>query len=289
MSPKDFLLYGCVVFAWSTSWLPLHWQVAGQVAPEISILWRFMIAGALCFLVCYLKGLPLRYSVKIHFFLFLMGLFMFSTNFTLFYYAGQHLTSGLLAVVFSTASMVNILLVAGISQTLPNQRQFIAAFIGLSGISLIFWPELNLSDAALPSLLLCVLGTLSFCSGNLVSAALQRRGIAVIAANSWGMFYGCVVLAVFSLFRGHAFIVEPSFHYIGGLLWLAVFSSVIAFASYLTLVGRIGAGRAAYATVLFPVFALLISTFFESYIWTPLALIGIFLVLLGNLVMIAAQ
>ncbi len=288
MNAKDYFLYGCVVFAWSTSWLPLHWQ-AGAVAPEISVLWRFVIAGLICFVIAAARSMPLRFDRRTHGLMALMGLFMFSTNFTLFYYASLHLTSGLLAVVFSTASLVNILLNAALSRSRPQPRQLLAALTGLSGIALIFWPELQLSSMALPSLMLCLMGTLSFCSGNLVSAHLQKRGVAVISANSWGMLYGCLFLASVSLLRGHEFMIEPHPRYLGSLVWLAVFASVIAFASYLTLIGRIGAGRAAYATVIFPVFALLISTFFESYQWTGSALFGIALVLVGNIIMIRAR
>jgi drug/metabolite transporter (DMT)-like permease len=49
------------------------------------------------------------------------------------------------------------------------------------------------------------------------------------------------------------------------------------------LVGRIGPDRAAYSTVLFPIVALTISTIYEGYHWTPLALCGLALVLAGNL------
>ena len=67
------------------------------------------------------------------------------------------------------------------------------------------------------------------------------------------------------------------------LLWLSIVSSVAAFWAYLTLLGRIGAARAGYATVMFPVFALAISTVFEGYVWTLPALVGLALVLAGNL------
>ncbi|MEP1443765.1 MAG: EamA family transporter, partial [Hyphomicrobiales bacterium] len=50
----------------------------------------------------------------------------------------------------------------------------------------------------------------------------------------------------------------------------------------LTLLGRIGAARAGYATVIFPIFALLISTVIEGYQWTALSLVGLVLVLVGN-------
>ena len=66
------------------------------------------------------------------------------------------------------------------------------------------------------------------------------------------------------------------------LLYLAVFATVAGFWTYLTLIGRIGPGRAAYATVLFPIVALALSTWFEDFQWTALAAAGVVLVLVGN-------
>jgi drug/metabolite transporter (DMT)-like permease len=216
----------------------------------------------------------------------LMGFFMFSTNFTLFYYASENIASGLLAVVWSMTSIINIFMVAVITRSRPNYSQLLASAIGLFGITLIFIPELRISKLALQSLILCIIGTVSFCSGNLVSRSLQNQSIPVMSANSWGMLYGCLILVVYALVLKHPFKIsfEPS--YLLGLIWLSVISTVLTFTCYLTLLGRIGPGRVGYATVVFPIFALLISTIFENYVWTPLAFVGVGLVLLGNLIMV---
>ena len=253
------------------------------------MLWRFVIAAALCFLIARLQGLKLGFPLRFHLRFAALGLLIFSTNFTLFYYASPHLASGLLAVVFSTASLLNILMIACLTRSVPQPHQLLASVTGLCGIMLIFLPELRLSAAAFPALMLCVAGTLFFCAGNLVSASLQKQHVPVMSANSWGMVYGCGVLGLYALVLGNPLVIDTRLSYLGGLVWLAVFSSVVAFACYLTLVGRIGAGKAGYATVIFPVFALLISTVFEGYSWTLLSGAGIGLVLAGNLLMLRTR
>jgi drug/metabolite transporter (DMT)-like permease len=75
---------------------------------------------------------------------------------------------------------------------------------------------------------------------------------------------------------------EWTSRYVGSLLYLVVPGSVIAFTAYLTLVGRMGPERAAYCTVLFPVVALNISAWVEGYQWTAPALLGLVLVMVGN-------
>jgi drug/metabolite transporter (DMT)-like permease len=152
-------------------------------------------------------------------------------------------------------------------------------------VALLFWPEIagaGFDRAALGGLGLCVLGTLLFCCGNLVTGRLQREGVPVQAINAWGMVYSVVGLAVFSGLRGQPFVVEWTPTYLGALLFLAVFASVVAFACYGALIGRIGPARGAYATVLFPIVALTVSTLLEGYAWTLLAAAGAVCALIGN-------
>ena len=94
-------------------------------------------------------------------------------------------------------------------------------------------------------------GTLLFCTGNLLSAATQQCGVHVLASTCWGMLYGTAFMGLVSLARGHDFTIDLSSLYLVSLAWLVIVSSVLARASYLTLVGRIGPGRAGYATVIF--------------------------------------
>ena len=288
MKPFELLLYSMVVFGWSTSWLPLKWQL-GVVAPEVSLLWRFMIAATVMFVISTYLRQSLIFHWRTHLRLALLGLCIFSTNFAFFYHGGKGVASGLLAVVFSSASLVNVLMIAVLGRSRPRIAHLLAAMVGLTGVVCLFWPELQLSNTALTSLALCLIGTLFFCTGNMVSAACQKRGIPIFASASWGMLYGACYLALFSFISNHEFIIEPTAKYVLGLVWLALVSSVMTFAAYLSLIGRIGPSRAGYATVIFPVFALLISTVFESYTWSSLAFIGLGLVILGNVIMLRAR
>ena len=284
MKPFDVLLYGLVIFGWSTSWLPLKWQL-GVVAPEVSLMWRFLLASALMFLVTAISRQPLTIPWRQHWRLMGLGVFLFSCNFTLFYYGGLEATSGLLAVVFSTASLINMFLMGVFFRQKPKAMMIIAGIFGFSGVGLMFAPELSGGTTSFASLLLCLSGTTVFCCGNLISSRAQHAGLPVMAANSWGMMYGAIFLAMLSLVRGHGFTVEWTAPYLGGMVWLAVVSSVLAFTAYLALLGRIGPSRAGYATVIFPVGALVISTFVENYQWTGLAILGLGFVVIGNVIM----
>jgi len=108
----------------------------------------------------------------------------------------------------------------------------------------------------------------------------------VIETNAYGMLYGAIIMLVISLIVGKPFNFDISFPYITSLLYLAIFGSIIAFSCYLTLLGNIGADKSAYVTLVIPVIALIISTIFEDYSWTMLSLMGVFLILTGNIIIL---
>lgn len=284
----DLALYAGVVFAWGFSWIALHYQV-GVVAPEVSVVWRFVIAAPLMLAIAVMRGERLRFAARDHLVFLALGLALFCINFTLFYYGAQHLVSGLLSVVFSLASVINVWLGALVLGAPVERRVVGGGLLGFAGIAAMFYPQLagqDLGHGALLGLALCTAGTLSFCVGNMISARMQARAVPLFAGSGYAMMYGAAALALFAAIRGKPFAVEWSATYIGGLLYLALIGSVIAFACYLTLLGRIGAARAAYATVMFPVVALAVSTAVEGYRWTLPAALGLAAVLAGNLLVL---
>jgi drug/metabolite transporter (DMT)-like permease len=282
-------LYLAVVLVWGTTWIMISFQI-GVVPPEVSVAYRFAIAAALMFAWAGLRGLPLRFRARDHLFIALQGALIFSTNFVLFYLAALDLATGLLAVVFSTASILTMLFSAVRQRRPPPARALGGAALGSCGIALVFWPEIaafSLSSGAGLGLVLSLGGTVSFSLGGLVAARNQAAGLSVRGTTAWAMTYGTVLLSLFVVARGARFTFDPSFAYVGSLAFLAVVGSVVAFACYFALLERIGPERSAYATVLFPVVALVVSTLFEGYQWTAMALVGVVLTLAGNLLVLA--
>jgi len=238
---------------------------------------------------CLFRGLQLGFSVKDHLFFLLQGLFLFCLNYLLFYQSTYVLTTGLIAVVFTSMLIFNTVNSAVVFKSSVSKSFLLAAVLGITGISLIFWPELqklNFEKATLYALLLAIAGSYSASLGNMVSLRNQQKNIPVIQANTWSMLYGGMLSCLYVIATGVRFTFDFSAAYIISLLYLSIFGSVIAFWSYLTLLGRIGAGKAAYATVLFPIVALLISTVFENYQWSLMAGLGVIISVAGNILIL---
>jgi len=287
-SAGDYGLYALTIFVWSTSWLALKFQI-GVVDPQVSLVWRFGAAALIMLAACKVSGQRLAWPWRMHWRFAGLGLFLFSCNFLMFYYAANWLVSGLLSVIFSLASVINIALAVVVLGEPLRPRVVLGALFGLAGMACLFGPEIANQDfggGALIGLGLGICGTTFFCIGNMISAANQRAGIPIISASAIGMVYGAGFSTLIALAAGSAFIIEPTARYLGGLAWPIVFSTVIAFWAYLTLLGRIGADRAGYATVVFPVVALIISTFVEGYQWSLTGLAGVALVAIGNTIIL---
>lgn len=251
--------------------------------------YRFFLASALLFLYSAWKRLPLRFSRRQHVFMAMQGLLLFSVNYILVYIAEGFVTSGLVAVIFSSIIILNVFFGALFLGSPVRAQVVLGALVGMLGLALIFWPELSsfdLDSGRAFGLTLAVISSVSASLGNIVSARNQRNDLPVIQTNAYGMAYGASFTLLIAFSRGVELSFDPSFSYVASMLYLALFGSVIAFGSYLTLLGRIGADRAAYITILFPVIALLLSALFEDFTMNDLQLLGVVLILLGNVIVL---
>ncbi|HCC6344040.1 DMT family transporter [Citrobacter amalonaticus] len=283
------LLYCLVVVIWGTTWIAIYLQ-QGPVAAPVSIFWRFAVATALMMLIMQIRGKLRTLSLRDHLFCLLQGSCVFCFNFWCFYTAAAWINTGLESVIFSMAVLFNAVNSFFFFGQKPPLRFYCAAALGLTGIVTLFWQDLMNSgfSGSLPlGIGLSALGTFGFSLGNMISLRHQKKGLEVMTTNSWAMLYGTLLIATIALLRGDNFTPQWTFSYIGALLYLAVFGSVIAFGAYFTLIGRIGASNAAYSTLLFPLVALSFSTVYEGYSWQVNAVAGLLLILVGNLVMFA--
>lgn len=279
-------LYTITVLIWGSTWLAIKFQL-GVVPPELSISYRFAIAAVLLFIYSFIRRLPMRFSLRTQAFIVLQALLLFSTNYVLVYLAEGYLTSGLVAITFSTIILTNVIFGAIFLRNPIRPRVILGAVLGFVGLALVFWPELKGFDFSTERALglgLAFVATILASLGNIVSARNQRNEIPIVQSNAYGMAYGALITLLFAVLRGAKLTFDPTVGYVASLVFLAIFGSVIAFGAYLTLLGRIGPDRSAYVTVLFPIVALGLSTAFESLKWNGLAMIGVVFVVLGNVV-----
>lgn len=285
---RIIIYFSLVVLIWGSTWYAIELQL-GLVAPEWSVAYRFFLASILLFVWCVVRRRSLSFSFKTHLSMALLGLFMFSGNYILVYTGTGYLTSGLVAVAFSTLTILNIIN-ARLFLKIPVERTILlGALLGIFGLLMIFWPEIDrvaMSDETTLGLMICLFGTLLASFGNTVAASKRTAVIPVDALTAWGMLYGSLLTALLALLMGKEFVIDVRPTYLASLLYLSLIGSVVAFSLYLWLLKEIGVARTAYSAVMIPIVALIISTFFEGYVWTSASVAGLAMVIFGNVVMI---
>jgi drug/metabolite transporter (DMT)-like permease len=270
MKPRQLLFFIIPCFIWGSTWFAIKFQL-GQVDPLVSVVYRFLIAGAL---------------LREHLLMILQGMILFGFNYWLVYLAETNLTSGIVAIIFSFSIFTNIFFNYLLLKGKIRKEVMVGAILGIAGTFLIFNHELkNSAQIAIgyQALLFCFGSIVLASLGSILSKYNQSRKLPVIQTNAFGMTYGSLAMLLVVPLSSRSFSFDISFPYIASLLYLSVFGSIIAFTLYLKLVGDIGPDRAGYTTLVAPVIALIISSFFEHYQWGIVAIFGVLLLFAGNI------
>ncbi|MTH78527.1 EamA family transporter [Paracoccus aestuariivivens] len=285
---NTFFLFAATVLIWGTTWIAIAAQV-GDVPLLQSIFLRFALAGLI--MLAGLVAMGRLHRPAQWRFVIAQALCLFCFNFIGLYNAAALIPSGLVSVVFSLASIFNAVNARIFFGDRITQRTIWAGAIGATGLVLLFRDDLT-DGASLQTLRgigWAVFGTMMFSLGNMASRRNSRLGVTPVTANAWGMGIGALTLLALTLLTGQPMVWPQGTAYWSALLYLALIGSVVGFTTYLLLVARIGSARAGYATVVFPVVALMLSTLYEGFLWTPAAVAGLGLTLLGNIVMFSPR
>jgi drug/metabolite transporter (DMT)-like permease len=288
---SNLLLFALSSLIWGTTWLAIKFQL-GVVAPEVSVGWRFALASLLLVAWCLVRGVSLRFDLRDHGRLALLGLLLFGLNYVLVYRSEQHLTSGLVAVLFAFLVFWNLLGARVFFGTPPPRAVVAGAVLGVAGVALLFWPELASFRAGARQglgIALAAVATVIASAGNLYSQRLFSTGVGVVPGTALSMGYAAIAVLGYCVASGVPLSFDARPGYVLSLAYLALFGSVIAFVSFLTLLRRIGAGRSGYTAAVIPAVAMLASTLFEGYRWSAAAAAGMGLVLAGTVLVLRAK
>ena len=281
---QTLLLYASVVLIWGTTWAAIPYQL-GVVPVPVSIGYRFIVAALALYAFALVTRGRLAIPRSAWPAVIQQGLLLFCINYLFVYYGTAFITSGLVAVVFSLIVPFNALFARLFFGTRLDARLSIAALLGTAGIVLLFLPEVRRAGESTDiytGILLIVAATISASLGNMAAIVNSNRQLPVVATNAHGMLLGGALSLMLALLLGQPLRFSPDSAYVISLVYLSIFGSAVAFGCYIALLRRIGAARASYSSVLFPVVALLTSTVLEGYRWSFAAGVGILLTLIGN-------
>ncbi len=275
---------------WGTTWYAITLQL-GTVATIASLVWRFGLASAVLFLGCLVFRQDLRLTRAQHLAALAQGAFTFSISYSFTYASEGHVASAIVAVTFASLTFLNLVLFRIAAGQKAAAASWGGAILGLVGVAVLSGGEVlkaGFNGRAALGVGLALIAVVASAFGNFFAWKGQVRGSAAIPSTTWAMAYGTGLLALYGLVTGVEFTIDPTFTYVGSLLYLALFGSVIAFGLYFTIARMIGYAMASYVSALTPPVAMLVSVLFEGahFGWT--ALVGLLLVLSGQALMIRA-
>ncbi|RJG15308.1 DMT family transporter [Massilia cavernae] len=278
-SPLLFVLASLI---WGSTFFAITLQL-GEVAPAVSVFYRFALASATLFALCLARGHKLRMPWRAQRWSMLQGFFTFGLSYVCTYQSEQYLVSALVAVLFALIVFWNPICSRFAFGTPIGWPTWAAGVAATAGVTLLFYPSISHSwqDIAsggkghfLLGLILALTATISSAVGNIMVVKLREQTGNLMLTMAWSMFWGSSMVALWALANGESFTLPSAPRYWLGLLYLSIFGSVVAFMAYFTLINRIGSSKAVYIGVITPVISVLLSIKLEGYRPGPSEWIG---------------
>lgn len=284
--------FALVTLIWSSTWIVIRDQI-GSVPASWSVCYRFLLAGVAMALFARMRRVPLDIGAPGLLFAAALGIAQFVMNFNFVYRAEHYLTSGVVAVIYAMLLIPNSVF-SWLFFRQPVGRAFIGgSVVAVAGIILMLLHEYRAATVSPDKVLLgaafSVAGLLSASAANVMQGMEIARRLPMIAVLTWAMLIGAALDAALAWATVGPPQFDPRPAYLLGVAWLGIAGSVVTFPLYFTLIQRMGAGRAAYTSVLIPIIAMLISTLMEGYRWSPLAIAGALLAIAGMAIALRAK
>ena len=284
--------FAIVTLIWGSTWIVIRDQIA-VVPAGWSVTYRFVVAGIAMAVWAVVRRESFRIGAGGLAFAAAIGLFQFCLNFNFVYRAEAFVTSGLVAVVFAMLLVPNALLARVFLGQRMGRQLLLGSGIAMAGVALLFVQEAR-SDPHGPGTALTGIGwtlaaILSASAANVLQATERAKRTPMAATLAVAMLLGAAADAGVAWTISGPPVVEHRWGYWAGIGYLGVVASAIAFPLYFRVLRTIGPAKAAYSSVIVPVIAMLLSTLFEDYRWSLLAVGGALLAGAGLVVALSAR
>jgi drug/metabolite transporter (DMT)-like permease len=240
---------------------------------------RFTIACLLLFIYLKYHSISFPMDIAAWRFMLVTGLMQFFLNYALLFWGEQYITSGLAAVLQSTIPIFGLIL----ARIHLNERislvKVLSLLLGCAGVCIIFYDQLSVNGImAFWGSLAVVVG--GFCAA-WSSVLTKQHGMHhhIVALMLGQMLVGQTALWITGLLgEGN----PMQFSWTGKAWWcilyLACIGSIAAFGIYYWLLKRIEASQSMMISLVTPLFAVFIGTFFNESLPAHTIMGGVFIV-----------
>ncbi|MDO9370793.1 MAG: DMT family transporter [Sphingopyxis sp.] len=292
LSPRVLLPFMLVTLIWGSTWIVITGQL-GVVPPSWSVTYRFAVAAIVMFVFALIRREQLWPGGPAIAFAVVLGIAQFAFNFNFVYRAEQHITSGLVAVLFALLIVPNTLLGRVFLRTPLEGRFMVGAGIAILGVGMMIVHEYRAAAlgpaAVLTGTAFTLAGVMSASIANVMQGTRIARAQSMTVMIAWAMLFGTLADGIYAWITTGPPVIEATAAYIGGVLYLGVMASALAFPLYFNVIRAVGPGQAAWSSVLVPIIAMGFSTALEDYRWAPLSIAGGVVALIGLVIAVAKR
>lgn len=273
------IAYLLVIIIWSTTPLAIKWS-GESVGFIFGVSARMLIGAALSMALAliYFKKLPLHgAAIKVY----LAATLAIFGAMTSTYWGAQFVSSGLISIVFGLTPILTAWLASRLlhenSFTLPK---ILGSLLGLSGLLVIFFEQIQLGSQALMGLSAVLLAVLLHSLSSVWIKRIDAKLPALIVTAGGLLFSLPLFLILYMLFAEPLPVVIPA-RPVWSIIYLGVMGSVVGFVSFYFVLSSLQASTVALITLLTPVTALWLGNMLNDEPLTGMIVLGTLLVLSG--------
>jgi O-acetylserine/cysteine efflux transporter len=279
MSARDIVLAGLTSVVWGLAFVAVKFALESFSAPQLTAV-RFLIASVPAFLV---PRPPIPWSATA-----LIGLTLFTGQFMLLFFAyTQGLPPGLASVTQQMQAFFTVLLAALFLRDVPSCRQCVGMTIAFAGlVSIGLTTGADLEPVALG---LALAGAFSWAIGNVLVK--RATGVPIFPLVVWASLVPPLpALLVSSVYDQRSSLVDAvgnaSWLGIGAAVYLGVLATVVAYASWGSLLQRYPTAAVAPFALIAPCTGVVASALIFREVFSPMRYAGMALILAGLAVIV---
>lgn len=277
----------CAIF--STTFLAIKIGVEAGLPPFLSAGLRFLLAGVMIFLwmVLQRKAKP---SLLLRKEFLLIGMTSTFLTFATLYWAEQHVSSGIAAILSATGPMMILMIQSVVMRKNARRSDYWGCAVGFAGVCLLIMPEIAMGSDLIwiLSCIAILIGEIGYSVGSLATRKLSfdMPDISPITINAVQMMYGGAALLLLSLFseqvQWNGMLTLPA---IGSVLYLTIVGSMLGHSLYAWLLKATNAFFPSTWLFVSPIIALGLGAFLYGEAISLYSIVGSLFIIGGILIL----
>jgi len=280
--------FACVYIFWGSTYLAI--RIGASELPAFFLAGtRFLIAGPLMLLFCWLRGMRLVGSLRSMLWTVALGVLLLTAGNVGLVYGEKYLASGLasllIAIVPVYIALLELFLPGG--ESLPR-RGWLGLFFGFIGLGALLWPSVHEGfkgdRTRLIAAAVLLLGALGWSVGSIASRRLHLPLNPFVAAG-WQMVFAGIVNSFIAFAYGQYAHIHITSSGVGALVYLITGGSFLGYTGYIYLLEHVPVAKVATYAYVNPLVAVLLGAVVlgerlevTEYIGMAIVVLAVFLI-----------